>query len=219
MTALNRFGLDIAMDIVGAPMPLIEREVRFTAVEFCDYTLTWRVSLDDIDVVGGTGEYELTVPANSRVVTIVYAGHDGAKLMPTTEVALDDDHDGWRTSKSSKAAWYYLPDRTRIRIVLTPDAAGTLEAAVALAPTQDAKVLPDMLYNEHLESIRKGTLARMLAVPGKAWSNPAMAAYYLNAFDRAKRKEKAERLNDYTRRSTLSITPVNYTGRRSRDED
>jgi len=224
VTALNVIALDAIKDVPGAPMPLVEREVRFTAIDFCDYTLTWRVELNDANIVDGTAEYTMTPPADSRIATVLYASANGIRLLPTTERRLDDTEDGWRlsTTKAAQAQWYYLPDRTTIRIALTPSENITsgLGITVALKPTQDAKTLPDQLYEDNLEALRAGTLARLLSIPAKEWSNPDAGLYYRGEYERAKRKEKAERLNDYTRSSSLSIVPGgNYGGARRRNAE
>ncbi len=212
MTALNRFALDVLHDVTGAPVALVERDIRFTAIEYCDYTLAWRVSLADVAIVADTDEYTFAPPANSRVATVFYAAQDGIKIVPTTERVLDDTQASWRTQTSQQAAWYYLPDRETIRLALTPELADTLTLRVALKPTQDTKTLPDFLFNDHLEAIRAGTLARMLLQPGKDWSDPQLGTHYRALYEAAKRKERAERWNDYTRESTLSIRPINYYG-------
>lgn len=218
MTALNRFALDVLHDVSGAPGPLVEREVRFAAIEFCDYTLAWRSSLADIAIVADTNEYAFVVPSESRVSSVFYAGHDDIRVLPTTERTLDDTQENWRSADATAeiSSWYYLPDRETVRLALTPEAVGVLELKVSLKPTQDAKNLPDFLYNDHLEAIRAGTLARLLAQPGKDYSNPQLGGYFKMEFEKLKRKERAERWNDYTRQSTLYVGPVAYVPRGGR---
>ncbi len=209
MTALNRVALDVIIDVAGAPMPLVEREVRYASIDFCDFTMAWRVPLDEVPIVGGTSEYEFTLPDDSVIATVFYLGQDGVRLLPTTERVLDDDQGAWRASDSTATAaqWFYLPDRTKVRLALTPSAAGLMGLTVALKPGQTAKTLPDFIFEHHVEALRAGALARLLAQPRKDWSDPQLA-YYLAVFDKAKRKEKAERWNDYTRGSTLRIVPA-----------
>ena len=222
---LNAFGLKLTEDVLGAPMPLLERNVRLAIIEFCEFTLTWRHELDAMDLVAGTNEYELTVPDFTRLVTVAYAGDDDLRIVPTTMMTLDTTQEAWRktgtSNRASQAQWYYLPDRTKIRLYLTPFEAKTegLKVIVVLKPTQDAKSVEDFLYEDHLEAIRHGTLARVLAIPAKEWSNAQMAAWHKAEFEKLKKKEKAERLNDYTRESTFSVLPYNYAGSRRREED
>lgn len=218
-TPINKVALDVLQDVTGAPVHQVERDIRFAAIDFCDYTLAWRVPLADIPVVADTNEYAMTLPTESRIATVFYMGQDGIRLLPTSERALDDGQECWRSEEvtADKASWYFLPDRAgTVKLALTPSIAGTLSLTVALKPTQACKTLPDFLYEDHLEALRSGCLSRMLAQPGKEWTNPQLAAYYSALFLDAKRKEKAERWNDYTRQSSLSVLPINYYGSRRR---
>jgi hypothetical protein len=225
---LNAFGLQVADQVIGAPIGTVEREIRFAAIEFCDYTFTWRLDLDAVDLVADQADYEFVLPDDSRIVTVLYVGQDGLKVLPTTMITMDSQLDGWRrsTSVASRAAYYYLPDRTKVRLTLTPEASstGALSLMVALKPTQEARVLPDILFDDNLEAMRHGALGRLMAMPRFEWSNPQLAAYHKGEFERLKKKEKAERYNDYTRTSSLTIRPPNYGGRTRRgypydDED
>jgi len=202
--ALNLFGLDVIKDVPGMPMPIVERAVRQAAIEFCEVTLTWRQALADITLADGAASYTLTPPDESRIVTVIYCQQDDVRVLPTTQRLLDDSVQGWRrdTVKAGTAQWYYLPDRSTISIALRPDATGTLQVLVALKPTWTCRTLPDLLYDDNLDAIRDGALMRLMRMPGDN-QNQDLANYYEAQFERAKNREKAERLNDYTRESKL----------------
>jgi hypothetical protein len=127
---------------------------------------------------------------------------------------LDDTEAGWRTSESDVASYYYMPDKKTIRLALTPTTteSKTLKVVACFKPTVDATVLANNLYDDHLEAISHGALARLYDMDGESWANPAGAAKKRVLFELAKKKEKAERLNDYTRESTLRIRGVDYYG-------
>lgn len=217
---LNAFGLQMTEDCLGAPITLIERNVRLAIIELCEFSMAWRVVLDDMDIVAGTNEYALTVPANTRVVSVAYAGDDNLRILPTTMMTLDSMPEPWRqtatNNRASQASWYYLPDRSTIRLVLTPFEAKTagLSVIVSLKPTQDAKSVEDFLYEDHLEDIRHGALSKILRIPKKEWTDAREAEVNRLLFEKDKRRVKAERYNDFTRKSTLSVLPTNYTGTR-----
>lgn len=216
MITLKNFRPEVAVHVPSCPGAMIDRAVRHAASEFCEYTLTWREEADRQRVRAKVGTYDITIPSCALLVTVIYAEHDEVRLIPTSERTLDDTSDGWRltTNAASNATYYYLPDKETIRISLPPSASASraLVLACAFKPTQDGEELPDALYNHHLEAIGFGALSRLMAIPNQPWSDPGSVKYYLDRFDAAKRKEKAERLNDYTRRSTLSVVPVNYYG-------
>ena len=164
----------------------------------------------------GVKDYDIPTPGGTRIAKLLYVGHSGIQVLPTTEVRLDDDESGWRTSGTNAAvsAWYYLPDKKTIRLALTPDttASKALKITAALKPTQTTENLADNLYDDHYEAISFGALKRLLSMKGKPWHDPDLASYYMAEFERAKVKEKAERLGDYTRESTLTVPPIDYYG-------
>ena len=198
----------------ACPTPVVDEAIRDSAIEFCDYTYTWRLELSAFRARDGVSDYTIPTPKCGRLCHVLYASHDGVEVAKTTERTLDDLEEGWRTSEATVASWYYMPDKETIRLALTPDT--TESQAIALTacfkPTVDATVLANNLYHDHLEAISHGALARLMEMEGESWANPASAVYKRGLFERAKRKEKAERLNDYTRQSTLLIRPVNYYG-------
>lgn len=216
MKYLKDFHLEIRPETPGAPFALVNRAIINAAIEFCDRTLTWRKCVDAQGVRAGQSTYDLDVPSTARVAHVMYVGHDGVRVGPINEHNLDTDSDleGWRDTdnQSDTAEGFYLPDRKTIRLVLTPatTVAGGLEVFCALKPRVDVTQLPDVLYDDHLEAIGNGAKARLLSMSKVPWADMTMAGVYSDLFDQAKRKERAERLNDYTRESDLTIRPPNY---------
>ncbi len=211
--SLKNFRNEILTDVSGVPGSLIDRHVLRAAIEFCDYTLTWRETFEQT-TINGVMQQILSPDPGSRVVTVIYVGDDGAKVMPATMTSLDSSTPNWRdeSNDSSTAQYYMLEDRETLSLILTPDSERALKIVACLKPTQDAKELPDDLYEDHIESIGFGAKARLFAMPGKPWSNPELAMYNARLFKDAKDKEKSERLNDYTRESSLVVRPYNYYG-------
>jgi hypothetical protein len=214
MKALADFHLEIRPEVPGAPIALVNRALVNTAIEFCDYTLTWRDEIDTQGIRADQNTYDLDAPSCARVAAVLYAGHNDVRVMPGNERNLDDNVDGWRqsTNTSDAADYYYLPDRKTIRLALTPGTtlAGGLDIFCAFKPTVTAEYLPDVLYNDHLEAIGRGAKARLLIMAGMPWANPQLGLAYGQLFEEAKVKERAERFNDYTRESTFSANPPNY---------
>ncbi|MGH1372983.1 MAG: hypothetical protein ACRBBW_13165 [Cellvibrionaceae bacterium] len=212
-TPLKKFRSEVLTDVSGVPGSLIDRHILRAAIEFCDYTLTWREKfIQTTDE--GVMQCLLTPDEGSRVVTVLYVGDDGVKVAPATESRLDDTMTGWRDADndSASAQYYFLEDRETLSLVLTPDAERSVEVVACLKPTQDATELHDDLYEDHIEALGYGAKARLFAMPAKPWSNPELAMYFKKQFEDAKDKEKAERLNDYTRESSLIVRPHNYYG-------
>lgn len=214
MRDIADFRPEVRPFVGSCPTVIIDNAIRNAAIEFCDYTYTWREVLDAARVRDGVADYDIDAPANGRLVHVLYVAHSGVRVLPTTEMTLDTMEDGWRSSEAETAAYYYMPDRSTIRLSLTPTTSESraLEITATFKPTVDALVLPNGLYDDHREAISHGALMRLFDMDGEKWANPAAAEKRRALFDISKRKEKAARLNDYTRQSTLTIRTVNYYG-------
>ncbi len=200
--------------VKNCPTAIIRDAVRDSAIEFCDFTYTWRVELDAERVRDGVSDYDIDAPSSGRLVHVLYVSHSDIRVLPTTERTLDTEEDGWRTSESDIASYYYMPDKKTIRIALTPTttAAKALYIIATFKPTIDSSELANNLYDDHLEAISHGALMRLQGMDGESWANPAASENRKLLFKKAKQKEKAERLNDYNRESTLTVRPIDYYG-------
>ena len=209
---LREFRFQVSPDVPGCPGAMIDRAVRQAAIEFCRFTRTWREALDPFRARDGVAEYELDLPACALIESVVFAQHNGVEILPTTEQTLVDTGDTWRTQEATQVTNYYLKDRNLLRVYPIPDTttAKALDVVVALKPAQDATELPEILFNDHLEALGHGALQRLKAMPRKSWSAPEDVQYHMAQFERMKKDEKAERLNDYTRESTLRVRPASY---------
>ena len=211
---IEKFRNEIIPYAQTCPSVLIDRMVRFAAIEFCENTLTWRQPIDQFRIRSNLTDYDITPPDCSRIVTVIHAEHGGVKLIPITEKMLDDTVIGWRNDSAEICQYFYLPDKNTIRLVLKPNqrANKNIKIECIYRPSQDATILPDILYDYHLEAISHGAKHRLFAMPAMQWSSPDMAIYSRVEFDRLSKKEKVDRMNDYTKTSTLQITPFNYNG-------
>ena len=214
MKPISDFHRQVRPLVRGCPTPVIDEAIRHSAIEFCDYTHTWRIELPAVRIIDGKTDYVVDTPKCGRLSHVLYVSHNGTRVLPTTERQADDTVDGWRTSEADVASYYYLPDRKTIRLLLTPTTtdAKALKVVATFKPTVDATELDDDLYHDHLEALSHGALMRLFGMDGQAWANPAGEQKRMFMFKQAKDLEKSLRLNDYTRQSTLTIRPVNYYG-------
>lgn len=214
MKPIASFRRKVRSLVKNCPTPIIDDAIRDSIIEFCDYTYTWREELCAGRVRDGVTDYDIDAPSNGRLVHVLYVSHSDVRVLPTTERTLDTEEDGWRTSEAKVASYYYMPDKETIRISLTPTTTATkaLSIIASFKPTIDTKTFADNIYHDHLEAVSHGALMRLQGMEGESWANPAASENRRLLFRKAKRKEKAERLNDYTRESTLTVRPINYYG-------
>jgi len=194
--ALKSFRPEVMVEVPGCPTPMIDSAVRQAVIEFCDFTFTWQREAVAADIQTDPDKFVYLLPEEARIVTLGF------------------QQTGCHSKISERgrciASWHYTADDTAVVITVSPAGVADEDVnfAFALKPTQDAQNVPKNVYRDNLSAIASGAKARLLAMPGKSWSNPQLSAYYKDEFERAKRKEKAEVLNGYTRHSTLSIRPA-----------
>lgn len=166
--------------VPGCPDVAVKAEVLKAAIDFCEQAPQVRQALELIDVLAGTATYTLPIPDGLSLVWV-----DEARLggMPLTGLSRAEAHslygNDWDTHQDVPRA-YTLPDRVSIQLVPVPidPALAGLAVRATLQPSTTATTLPAVLANNYKEAIAWGALARLLAVPGKPWSNPPLAAWY-----------------------------------------
>ena len=81
---------------------------------------------------------------------------------------------------------FSTPDPYVLRLYPVPDVSlgPVLWVDAALAPAVDASRFPNISATHHFEPILEGALARLLNMPNKPWSNPALAMRYSQTFRR-----------------------------------
>ncbi len=154
----------------------------FNAIhEFCERSTAWRRTLQ-VPLAPDTVLYRLTAPYGAAIRDIVEIGH------PT----LDTGVHGWFYDKIRgeiafadgvpRAIDLALP--LMVRVILQPHltASGSATdpetgqpAPTPIAPTAE---LPADILREHYGPILDGVLMRVFKLPGRPWTNAALAAYH-----------------------------------------
>jgi hypothetical protein len=179
----------------GCTTALVDLELREAAREFCEVTACWRVDL----TIGTTADeptYDVSEPEqNSEVVRIVRVTLLGALLWDAAwreprRHRLDTSSD--EVPKYSRAAppFSMNADNTELTLIddevpASTDADG-LELVVAIKPSITSTVLPRMLRDQHLQAMRTGTLARLMRMGKKPWTDRELSAFYEGEFVRLK---------------------------------
>lgn len=212
MKPLSDFRRKVRQAVRECPTAIIDEAIRDAAIEFADYTYCWHEVLPSIRVRDGVQDYEFSAPSQGRLCHVLYVSHSDVRVLPTTERTLDTTQSGWRTSEAATAQWYYMPDRTHIRLALTPSETESraLSITAAFKPIVDATELDNIFYDDHLEAITHGALMRLYGQETEKWGSLDASNVRRQLFEIAKRKEKAEQLNNHTRESTLTVRPHAY---------
>lgn len=128
--------------------------------------------------VGDQNEYPLSVPDQATFSAIRWAkfshgSEEPYRLMSINPRSIDK-------SVSRPTQFYRKGDDA---IVLNVGKEGELITSLVLIPSRKFTELPAEETERWFEYIRAGALHRLMMVPGKAWSNLEVAAYYRSVFE------------------------------------
>lgn len=186
--------------VPGCPRPLAEQAVLHSAAEFCAASHLWSEELAPLDVSAETATYAFAPPAKALVAMVLSVTCFGRRLAPATEEWLDDAWPGWNETASAKPSHYLLPSAGRVRLAPTPteDGAGALRVVAALVPSDTATELTEVVAQNFGETVVHGALARLLATPGKLWSNPELSVHHGRRFSHGLARARGQRIKGST---------------------
>lgn len=189
----------------GLPEAEAVDALRNACIEFCQktYVLTTGAQV----VVDGTEVpvVDLTV----AVVDVVEAEVGGKNVLVThlndpraDDISAGDDPD------YDYALRFAEPNNMELTPPATTDAPVTLDLLIVVAPGPDATEIDDFLWQRYHEPLLSGALYRVLAEPGRPWSNPEAAVFHKDRFDAAMEDAKAwAAKNRQTTARKLRVTP------------
>lgn len=183
MTPLYTFAPDVMLDTPGAPLPVVVQAIRRAAIEFLRESRTWQELTDPAQVYAGASEIDVDSPSGAVPVKILAATYAGETLEPLTMDWLDANSPGWENETGTPKG-FVSADPAAIRLYPIPSAtvAAALRLRVAYTLAPDADQAPDMLLKQYFDAITSGAKARLMASPGKPYSNPAAADYHARLF-------------------------------------
>lgn len=179
----------------ACPEPVAVQYLRVAATEWCERTRCWRET-DELP----TAAYEievLCVPPFSSLHEIEAAWFDGRPLTPKSF------HEAWpddRGDTGARPRWITQAQPNTVRLI--PRGTGTLRISMFLKPAPDADVVPGFLFDQWVQPLADGALARILALPDPAYANPTAAVVYRSAFDAAANRNFAANIRGQQRASS-----------------
>jgi hypothetical protein len=196
----------VRAELPGVPVPLLYLHYADSAREFFKETLAWQYSVPgQLDLAADTGWPTLVegtnYPTGSYIVQPVKVKWDGSEVCFKTRDQLDEIDGNWETATGSSLDYWTItePGTWRLQPLLADDTEEMLTLRLALAPKSTATAIPDALANEFQEPIAKGTLARLLKIPGKDWTDLSCSASYTESFEADKRVAKSRAAADFGR--------------------
>lgn len=199
LVSLEEFYTDIYQAVPGCPEMTIENNVRAAAITFCEQTQVVHFDMDPLTTVAGQREYDFEVPdAEYMVHGIVAANYDGTPLTVLSERIAAERFPRYREYNGSPNS-ILRKNSTTFWLYPTPDAtkASSLFLTVSIKPTPASEFVPELLLNDHKQTIVSGALARLLLLPNKDWTDKQLAGVHMASFatgilDAKKRARRAD---------------------------
>lgn len=151
------------------------------AARFCEESYVWVMDIEDETTILGEDIYEIDVPTGTVLEDVKVLELDRTSLIRVTEAKVPLSV----SDTPGLPRWYSLHMDTSVRLYPTPDKAYVFRGRAILKPALDSTTIERFLYSAHGRAIATGAIAQLAAIPGKAWTNPALAMQYNQKFDNA----------------------------------
>lgn len=174
----------ILIEAKGCPEDLAVRVLRQSVIKWCQDTYCM---VNPATIVTTADDPGLLVVDTSQitVLDIIDAVFNGE---PIDVLGINDERA--RLATESYPALVFN-DPSQAEMVPTPTAPTEVDLLLAVAPGRTSDEFPDFIWQTYSEPIEHGALSRLLAVPGRPWSNPAVATYHSANYERAAMKAAA----------------------------
>lgn len=182
----------------GASEALIAAELLIVIDDFCRESTAWRGMIYNRRIIQCQREVQLDPVDNNRRVNSVHAVYYSDSGRMLNEVSHVNSNVvqrplGW-TANGDNGGSSILLDRI-------PDDSTdctTLNMWVSYLPTDATIWLPNVLLDEHWETIYNGLLGRLYAEPNKPYYNAERGKYYTKRYRQRTRQAMAQAKKGYT---------------------
>ncbi|MFZ2306839.1 MAG: hypothetical protein WAW73_17470 [Rhodoferax sp.] len=167
-------------ELPACPEPMMDLHLREVARDFCLRTSAWSAPFDAIDLVASQASYDLDAPESDAVVTrVTKLSANSVLLWSDTDPATNEDAPKYRRDDPPFTVSNDLSEITLItEEVPTAAVTGGLQLVGALQPSRSSATLPDFLLTVYSDAMRIGTLARLMVMANKPWTDRALAGDY-----------------------------------------
>lgn len=211
MASYEDFFPNILTEVPGAAEVVVENAVRNACIEFCEKSLILTRDHDPITVAAGVVDYDLEPDTGYLVIKVQKAWLEDQPLTPMAPDMVKQAATYNRTFSSYQAGpstptHYLQKDERTISVWPVPDKqyANGLTLRVALKPSRNSSSIDDVIFEDYAEVIASGTLYRLMASPGKAYTNPELAVVHKSLFEQGVNTARSRMIHGHVR-SNLSV--------------
>lgn len=210
MISLSDFYPGIRLEAPGCPVAVLQKAVRDTVRDLCG-THLWTEDLYKISLVTGYPEYDLELPPDASLMSILSARFDGVPVPVYTSNDMDTKFStGWRddTGPGISAVVSDTRDTVRVYPIPSADDADALLLSVSLKPSITATTCGDILADWN-ETVEHGALARLQAMNNKSWTNKGDVAFHSDEYRRGRAEARDKVLRGHSDKS-LMVEPREF---------
>lgn len=177
-------------DVGGCPEITAISAIRDTAIQFCEFTLIHQADHASVSVIENSSEYELESPVQqTRVFKIMRAWYKGNLLTPAApdmimDPAVYNSSIGGYSPHKSTPRYFTQKDPLTFSLMPIPDQtlADAITMRVALVPLRNSTSCEDFLFENWVEAIADGAVARLQSMIGRPFANAVAAPVHQNRF-------------------------------------
>ena len=170
----------ITPHLSGCPVASINLYLASTAADFFARTYLWREQINGITVAAGKVDYDLDPDTGlvEDIISVVYGEH----TLTRTDLRLIGAE---KLSETGEPREFWVQADNSIRIFPTPEVGTTLKVYAVLKPNRAGTGVEDWIYETWADAIVSGAIAQLAMIPGKEWSDVAMAGMHKGLYEKA----------------------------------
>lgn len=173
---LDDLAADVLLAAPNCPRFAVVRALRDAAIELCVKTDIWTSEVEDLIVVPGVSEYDLTAPTGAVVNHVMdvlrTVGTVRYRLAKVTQQRI------LGVAGTGIPSAYAQTDSDTLLLAPAPETAETLKVLFSLRPSKTTENIPDAVAKENTEALVYGAAYRLLQQPGTSWYNPGLSAEF-----------------------------------------
>lgn len=180
MKTWSEFYPDVLPSVMGCPSPVMDHNLRRSAQAFFERCHVWTQWLDDTRT-SGAQEYDIALENQSELVKLQRATLAGRPILVTTPDALPDD---WQSYPQGIGDCVFTRDRRTFTLLPWTSTGQVLRIEATLKPSNAAAGIRDDFFDLYVEPIAIGAKARIKALVGTEFYDPAAAQVLHDDFTR-----------------------------------
>jgi hypothetical protein len=170
----------ISPHLPSCPNASIRMYLGIVASDFFARTYLWREQISAVYVAPNQVEYDLDSDCGlvEDVISVVYGEH----TLTRTDLRLIGAE---KLSETGEPREFWVHADNSIRIFPTPEERTVLKVYAVLKPNRNGTGVEDWIYETFADTLVSGTIAQLAMIPGKEWSDIALAGMHKGLYERA----------------------------------